>query len=184
MCVGSGGSAKNDKNKDKKVKTNAQGAGTAMLGLLDAVTAAKTGGKVKKDSPAIGMTYGASPVGRNSNLPSGTILASNTGGGGGGGETGGEPLSGLMSGPLAQSQDQVDAIIARNQANPAVRQIPSATTPPITTPPVTTPTTTLPQDIVDALNKRKQTTYGPIGSAFSQMNPMLAAGGGSGQVFR
>lgn len=35
------------------------GAGTALVGMLDAVSAANSGGKVAKDSPARGMKFGA-----------------------------------------------------------------------------------------------------------------------------
>jgi hypothetical protein len=198
MCVGSGSDDKDKKGKkDKKVTTNDQGAGTAIMGLLDGVTAAKTGDKVDKKSPARDMTYGKSPVGRNSNLPSGTILAMDNSGGKKKDKGTGFNDEVAASAPMAASGDfpvgawtQPGIDLASSGLAPGTEGFPIGpwTEPGLALNPVPgaptvveTPSTLAP---VATAAPRTSTTYGPLGSAFSQMDPRLAKGGGSGQVYR
>ncbi len=186
MCIGGGGDDKdkNKKGKDKKVTTNDQGAGTALMGLMDAATAAKTGKKVNKDSPAIGMTYGASPVGRNSNLPSGTILAMDNGGGGGGGG-GPDDLGNPSDSSYYGTGWTADTFSAAGQQAAAdwLAAQPAVAAPAVAAPAVTDPLASTSAPVVTE-TPRTSTTYGPLGTAYSSMQPLLASGKGSGRIYR
>jgi hypothetical protein len=178
MCVGSGGgSAKNKKgNNNKMPKGKPVGMGSSLLRYMDAMGAANGGPKQK--GKAMSFNEG--------NWGKGAPLAVETKKKGGGG-----PKSTFA--PMQQTPEQIAQELAGrasstardpNAGPGAITTPPPVAPPPVTTPPPgggLTPPPTLPPDIINALNKRKQTTYGPVGTSF--LNANLASGGGSGQVF-